>query len=155
MPQGEWESAKFLKTFSVGYMWLESCQRGHSYNTVAEPLPDISFLNMDPVEGTSFRDSGQKPMKNTVFLFKTFISAKPTVWEWNIWVLRVWMENKGFQLKSKPSWVCCGNTESAKVQGEWIFFPIYNWCVEFNCPVHLANHRVICFILVCLTPVRL
>lgn len=46
---------------------------------MAESLPDMSFLNMNPVEGMNFKDSGQKPVKNTVFLLKTFISAKSTV----------------------------------------------------------------------------
>lgn len=65
----------------------ERCQRGHNYNTMAEPLLDISFVNMNPVVEMSSTDSGQKLVNNIVFLFKTFISAKPTVWEWNIWVV--------------------------------------------------------------------
>lgn len=50
-------------------------------------------MNMDQVEGRNSRDSDQKLVKNTVFPFKTFISEKSTVWEWNVWVLRIQMEN--------------------------------------------------------------
>lgn len=57
----------------------ERCQRGHNYNTMAEPLLDISFVSMNPVVEMSSTDSGQKLVNNIVFLFKTFISAKPTV----------------------------------------------------------------------------
>lgn len=63
-----------------------------------------------------------------------------------------WEYERKIQLKLKPSWICCWNTESAKVHGKWIFFPIYNWCVGYNYAVYLANHRAICFILVCLPP---
>lgn len=50
-------------------------------DTATTPLTGIGFLNMDLFERMSFRGFDQKPMKNTVFLFKTFISAKPAFLE--------------------------------------------------------------------------
>lgn len=58
---------------------MESCQGGQRQQSRTELVPDVSFMNMDQVEGRNSRDSDQKLVKNTVFPFKTFISAKSTV----------------------------------------------------------------------------
>lgn len=79
MPQDGGNTAKILKTLYPEYVLLENCQRGQQQQSRAEPVPDVSVLITDQVEGRSSRDSDQKLLKNTVFSFKTFISAKSLV----------------------------------------------------------------------------